>query len=276
MGRNAAIDEDLLRQAAAAFAGPDTGRVVHLESLEHPGITIRCGDDTGYPAASLSKLPLATALLLAGADGTLDLTSPVPSSSWPSTRYPSVLASLQSNLNLAELASLSIVTSDNPAAQVVLEHLPPGAWERATSVLGVAGMAPPSGFGDEHFDGMHHQHTTVDEQVAVLRTIATLDLLAPLYRWMGSSLLNQRVSAMVAPPARFHHKTGSLDGVLHDVGVLASGPHRMVVVALTRNQRDPLATQAAMVDLGVSVAAALGDPTTDDARPADSRADRHV
>jgi beta-lactamase class A len=255
--RDADVDDAALGTAAARFVGDTAGRVVHIEVLGQPTTRTRHGDDTGYPAASLSKLPLVAAALLAGADGTANLSTPVPSSSWGSTAYPSVLTALHSDLTVAEMAALSIVTSDNPAAQVVLDWLPAGAWERATAALGCTGMCPPAGFGDHHFDGMHHQHTTVDEQVAVVTAIATVDELAPLYRWMGSSLLNQRVSAMVAPPIRFHHKTGSLDGVLHDVGILDTGIHQTIIVALTHHQADPVATQSAMVDLGVAVTAAL-------------------
>ncbi len=251
------MDNAALGRAAATFANGATGRVAHIEVLGRSDTRARHGDDVGYPAASLSKVPLAAAALLAGLDGTLDLSAPVPSSAWGSTIYPSVLGALHSDLTVGELVALSIVTSDNPAAQAVLERLPAGAWERAVTTLGCPQMAKPAGYGDDDFDGMHHQLTTVDEQVAVLTAIAARDELAPLYGWMGSSLLNQRVSAMVAPPVRFHHKTGSLDGVLHDVGILDTGTHRAVVVALTRDQADPVATQAAMVDLGIAVTSAL-------------------
>lgn len=254
---HAAVDTGAIHLAVAAFAGRASGRVAHVEVLGQPASRTRHGDDVGYPAASLSKVPLAAAALLAGLDGTLDLCAPVPSSAWGSTIYPSVLGALHSDLTVGELAALSIVTSDNPAAQAVLERLPAGAWERAVTTLGCPNMAKPAGYGDDDFDGMHHQLTTVDEQVAVLTAIATTAEFGDLYRWMGSSLLNQRVSAMVAPPVRFHHKTGSLDGVLHDVGILDTGTHRAVVVALTRDQADPVATQADMVDLGVAITSAL-------------------
>ena len=244
---------DEIGSLVSRFAPAGSGRVVQVTMRTSGGgwgQSWRHGDDVTYPPASLSKVPLTATALLAAHDGLLDLGRRVGPDEFHCSQFPSVTTALTTPLTLGELATLSIVLSDNPAAHVLLEAVGETLWARGVAMLGCPAMTLPVGYRDQDFDAMSTEATTVDEQVAVLRAVDRLAELAPLRAWMGSNLRNGRINAMVPPPHRFHHKTGSLDGCLHDVGILDVNGQTAMVVALTKDQSDPMATEAAMAELG--------------------------
>ena len=252
--------EDATVAAVERFVSVEPGRVAHVAVRDGAGWgwSWRSGDDVAYPAASLTKVPLVAAALLAADAGTLDLEVRVSDDSFHDTVFPTVMRALSTSLTLRELAALSIVLSDNLAAQVLLDAVTDEQWTAGMATLGCGSVARPVGYRDEDFDAMVDEVTTVDDQVAILDAVDRLDVLAPLRAWMGASLRNTRISALIPPPARFHHKTGSLDGVHHDVGLLDAAGHTLLVVALTADQPDPLGTTSDMAELGVALLDAMG------------------
>ena len=246
---------DALDEAVAAFLGGDPGRAVLVADPSDGRILASGGDTLRPPAASLAKVPLVAAALVAAAEGQLDLATRVDPGRLTRTRYPSIHGAVTTPLTLRELAALAIMVSDNAAAQVLCDHLDDAAWWGALTRLGFPDLPRPSGFTDEHLDATTQVRTTLGEQLAILRVVASDARLTPLLGWMGDNLRNNRVSRMIPPPTRFHHKTGTLDGVLHDVGLLVGTRGRLIVVALTERQLDPVGTEVAMGDLGIALAA---------------------
>jgi len=242
--------------AVAEFVAAAPGRAAHVEDLATGFVLGRAGADLRPPTASLAKLPLVAAALVAADAGQLDLTTRVDPHRLSRSQYPSIHGAITTPLTLGELAALAIVLSDNAAAQVVCEYVDPARWADALHVLGLADPGRPPGFTDDHFAELSGLRTDLDAQVAMLRSVATEPVLAPLLGWMGDNLRNTRVSRLIPPPSRFHHKTGTLDGVLHDVGVLRAGHHQLIVVTLTERQVDPVGTEDELTSFGVAVTAA--------------------
>jgi len=257
---DAAQMDDAMGHAVERFVSGSPGRVAHVALRDPEGgwsRSWRAGDDVGYPPASLTKVPLVAVALLAAESGLLNLDARVLPEVFHTSAFPNVLSVVSTPLTLRELAALAIVLSDNLAAQALLDVVDDTQWGRGVAAMGCPGLARPVGYRDQDFDAMWSETTTVDEQVSILAVVDRLDSLAPLRAWMGASLRNNRISTLIPPPARFHHKTGSLDGVHHDVGLLDVGDHTAQVVALTAAQPDPLGTASDMAELGVAVVAAL-------------------
>lgn len=248
---------DPVEHAVATFLGDDPGRAVLVADPDDGRILAVGGDTLRPPAASLAKVPLVAAVLMAAAEEQLDLSTRVDPGRLARTRYPSIHGAVTTPLTLRELAALAIVVSDNAAAQVVGDHLDDAAWRDALQQLGLPAMSRPSGFTDDHLDAAAQVRTSLEEQAAILRVVTSDERLAPLLDWMGDNLRNGRVSRMIPPPTRFHHKTGTLDGVLHDVGLLVGTERRLIVVVLTEGQQDPVATEVAMATLGVALTAVV-------------------
>lgn len=125
--------------------------------------------DVATPAASLTKIPIALAVLTRVADGRLDGSAPVAvpagdaAGSLPGTtrfRHPSVIA-------VDDLVSLALTISDNGAADALLGLVPPGEVMAELEALGIHGIAVRHAFADlsdtplERFapDEAHLAHT---------------------------------------------------------------------------------------------------------------------
>lgn len=216
--------------------------------------------ETPHPAASLLKVPLVGALLKAGADGDVSLDESVRPDLLEQTCYPTVRAAFSgSTLTIAELAALSIITSDNAAASLVLKHLPPKHYFRFLTDAGCDSTDAPQGFGDDCFGGLSRVRTTARDQLRILEHVWETSSLNSLRDWMSNNIRNSRLSARIDPPSIFAHKTGTLDGVAHDVGLLTTPVLRTFIVVLSSNEHDPVTTSAEMADLGCDLMHSLAE-----------------
>ena len=207
--------------------------------------------ETSHPAASLLKVPLVGALLKAGADGSVSLDESVRPDLLEPTCYPTVRAAFSgSTLTIAELAALAIITSDNAAASTILKYLSPKHYFRFLTDAGCDSTDAPQGFGDDSLEDLNRARTTAKDQLGILEHVWKTNSLSPLRNWMSNNIRNSRLSARIDPPATFAHKTGTLDGVAHDVGVLTTPQLHAVIVVLASDEQDSVATSAEMADLG--------------------------
>ena len=70
---------------------------------------------------------------------------------------------------------------------------------------------------------------------------------------MSNNLRNARLSYRIEPPAVFAHKTGTLNGAAHDVGMLTVPTSRVSLVVLTSGE-DPVDISSRMAKFGSDVA----------------------
>ena len=213
---------------------------------------------TEHPAASLLKIPLVAGLLMAIARQEISPDHPVRPDQIGETVYPTVRAAFSSStITLLELSALAILTSDNAAATYILDQFGVDHYLRFLNEAGCHHTGIPPGFGDEHFALLREVKTTAADQSRILSCIWNTDQLKPLRRWMANNVLNARLSARTEPPSVFAHKTGTLEGILHDVGMLTHPGLRASLVVLTSNEMDPIVTTAQLADLGDRLASEL-------------------
>jgi beta-lactamase class A len=232
-----------LLEVLRAFCGDDPGRSVALRGCRPPIGDVAVRGSVPRPAASVIKIALAMAVFRQAALGKVDLDARVPVETFTATRYVSILAGFDKGhqLTVREICRLALITSDNPLA-VFLQGLV--GFEAVNDLLAETGCAPcrmAAGFSESELGPKN--------RVNVLTAAAALDLLSalrsqPVYADLAlalkNNLRNNRIPALLPESVAVIHKTGSLDGVANDVGIVADDAVEFAIAFLTDGQADPV------------------------------------
>ena len=237
------LEEDLAA-ILHAFSGEDRGRSVALRA---PGLArdISVYGSTERPAASVVKIALCMAVTRAGAEGRLDLDAQVPVCALPKTRYVSILAAFDAHrtLSVREVCRMALITSDNPMAV----HLQGLVGLDAVNALLAQVCGPPSRMGA----GFSEAELGPAGRANILTAQAALDLVGalrgdPLYAGlleaMDHNLRNTRIPALMPDDVWIAHKTGSLAGVVNDVGAVRGQGVDFTVAFLCDGQTEAAST----------------------------------
>lgn len=201
-----------------------------------------------FPAASLAKLPILLTLAL-------ELDRPASPYSWSTrlaipdaARVPGdgVLADLSPDLRptIQDLAHLMIAISDNSAANVLLDLVGMETTNQTMSRLGLGQTRLERRFMDFAARQAGRDNWTTATDMALLfsqllngRIPERVRLINMLLRQNACHIL----PAYWGDSALFAHKTGGLEGVMHDAGILfhaLDSPEALIIVALTADQPD--------------------------------------
>jgi beta-lactamase class A len=249
-------EQATVERAVAAFAGADPGRSVAVVALAGPPLEVAVRADEPRPGASLLKLPLVGAVYDAAAAGVLDLDARVPRDRLPVTAYRSVLAALDPGreLSVAELCSFALAASDNTAAHHLLGLVGAEGVNATARAWGCTATRLEAGFDDAALDASARRNVTTARDA--LRMVATLGR-DPAYARAAPALANavggMRIRLRLPPGTRVLSKTGSLEGVCHDAGLILAERSELGLAFLCEGQRD---TALCGVAIGDAVAAA--------------------
>jgi beta-lactamase class A len=248
--------------------------------LDGPESSIEVGSDEVFPAASVIKIAVALEVFCEVEEGVLSLTDRVTLKGANKVIGSGVLAELGEGLapTMADLVFLSMAISDNTAANLLIERIGVGAVNRRLAGLGLKttrlsgrllveetkrGPASPEDFGasaspamTDNDDGRGERSpVTASELVRLLSCVyrrqglpggacdALLDILqksqtaSAIRRGLPESRFRDRT------PARLFHKTGSIRGVVNDVGIVATDRGAYAVALLSKESRDLRTTQ---------------------------------
>ncbi len=241
-----------LFEILSSFCGDDLGRSVAFRGYMPvvPDISIRGGEPR--PAASVIKIALAMAVFQQGARGHIDLNSRVSVQTFSKTRYVSILAAFdfERELSIREICRLALITSDNPLA-VYLQSLVD--FDTVNRLLREIGCDPPSrmgaGFSEEELGPKNRANVlTADTTVHLLSVLKSEPIYADLVLALKNNLRNNRIPALLPEHVSVVHKTGSLDGVANDVGIVYDDKIAFTVAFLTDKQSDPIQTSNDIAD----------------------------
>lgn len=215
--------------------------------LRGDGVSVGIGADVVRPGASVLKLFIAIAVHDAAASGALDPEASTAICELPASENPSVLTALSNDhrFTTAELAGLMLATSDNRIAEHLAFSVGFDRVNRTAHALGCTSSELRIGFSDQALDASGRANvTTVTDCARALDAIWTRPDLTALRAALTSSLFNSRILSMLPDEVLVSHKTGSLTGVVNDVGVLHSSTGSFVACFLTDAQPDPIRTAA--------------------------------
>lgn len=231
-----------------------------VHSLRGPVVTIGIRADEPRPAASLLKLALVGAVYDRAAAEELDLGERVPVERLPATAHRTPLAWLDAGheLSLRELCALCLAVSDNPSAQHLLGLVGVDAVNEKARAWGCSSTRLEAGFDDPSLGmGEAGGVTTARDAAAMLRALA----LDPAYPGAAAALANtvagHRLRSRLPSALRVLHKTGSLGGVCHDVGVVVGEHAELTMGFLCERQRDTVTCGAAIGTTALAMWSAL-------------------
>ena len=245
---------EMWEAAVRRFVGDDTGRSVLLAG---DGCTVGENADVERPGASVLKVFVAVAAYLAAAEGQLDLHETVSVAELPSSLNPSLLDSLSPDhrFTIGELTRLSLAAGDNRIGEHLVLLLGADRVTEIATSLGCSRTRLRVGFADEMLSVRGRANvTTVADCAIVLDALARLPALDPLRPAMRSSLFNSRILLRMPDEIIASHKTGSLSGVVNDVGIIHAPRGDLIACFLTDGQHDSARTSA---DIGECARAAL-------------------
>ncbi|MFJ5119410.1 MULTISPECIES: serine hydrolase [unclassified Kitasatospora] len=240
-------------------------RSVLVKALGDPQLTVAHQADRVLPAASLAKMILGVALFESGEHGDLDLDARVRIGDLPSTMYPSVLQAFDpdSTVTIRELCGLSLVTSDNPAAEHIRSVLGQDRIDSAIKNLRLNSTVFPVGFSERELGPLGRANTTTAEDM--MRLIEYIDQkphLEPLRRYLVNYLRNDRIPSRLDDDVPVRHKTGSLRGVVNDAGIVLHPYTPIAMVFLTDGQSDNVRTAQEIGELSDRIVRIITDGAT--------------
>lgn len=218
------------------------GRSVRCETFAGPVFHAATREDHIRPAASLMKIPLVFAVEQASSRGEFALATPVSVADLPATAYPNILAAFDRGrtLSLQELCRLALITSDNGAASYLWDLVGTAAVNEALEQLGCKDSCAACSFLDEELgDRGRVNLTTASDMIEMFRSVERLGDGSVLKEALANNLRNQRMPLFLEDEVKVAHKTGSLDGVINDAGIVYTGSVSVAFAFLTDGQEDP-------------------------------------
>ena len=235
-----------LQEMLQAFCGDDRGRSAALRGYRpmFGDISVRGGEPR--PAASVIKIALAMAVYREAALGKVDLDARVRVETFTSTRYVSILAGFDRahELSVREVCRLALITSDNPLAVYLQKLAGFDAVNRLLAEIGcVAPCAMAAGFSEEELGPQNRVNVlTADAALRLLSALRSDPLYGDLVLGLQNNLRNNHIPALLPEDVTVIHKTGSLDGVANDIGIVQDERVAFAIAFLTDGQSDTART----------------------------------
>jgi beta-lactamase class A len=230
------------------FVGNDAGRSCSFQSTQPGTIFASRNGDVPRPAASVMKIPLIMSIYAPGGANRTERRARYKIKEFQKTRYVSILAAFDPNheLTLAEICKLAIITSDNPLAVFLQSHT---SFERVnkllTSICGDFGNTMATGFSEEELGPKNRANIlTANACLRVLNALEQGSRYREVLTALENNLRNNRIPARLPETAVVAHKTGSLEGVANDAGIVRDSGVHFRVVFLTDRQPDTEKTSA--------------------------------
>lgn len=210
----------------------------HTPAAEHD-ISLHGGD--AFPAASLAKLPIAVELMRRADLGQFDLAERLDTSTEPRAGGGGVLDAFDpaTQLTLAELCYLMLGVSDNTAANALLDLVGMGEVNETLSRLGFTRTRLARRFMDLEARAARRDNLTCADDLVTLFALLRSGALPGARRLRGmlaAQLVADDIRAWLPVGAELSHKTGELDDVFGDAGILAGPTGSCAFCVLTAEQ----------------------------------------
>lgn len=200
------------------------------------------GKDEPWRAASVIKVPVMTAALEAVAAGRLSLDTRIPLAGAERVDPSGVLCILAdvTEVSVRDLITLMIAISDNMATNMLIDAVGMDAVNASMAAAGMVGsvLRRPLNTRRPEFAEVRNSLTPTDAVRALARIARGEGCYAdPQLREVALTALQrqQHVDLLprhLPPHLSLAHKTGSLDGLRHDAGIVLRDSHALGVVAV--------------------------------------------
>jgi beta-lactamase class A len=217
-----------------------------------PPLDVAISADYVFPAASLAKIPIAIELMRRVDMGQFDLSERLDTATAPRVGGGGVLDYLDpaTQLTLGDLLTLMLIVSDNTASNILLDLVGMGEVNETMSRLNLTHTRLA-----RHFMDFEARRARRDNLTTAAETLTQMELLRgnalPGGRRLRETLAAQQsfselTEGWLPSSATLAHKDGTLEGAVHDAGILSGPKGAGVYCILTTEQRDIPAARAAI------------------------------
>lgn len=242
-------------QASIDAIAEDAGGNVSVGVREmRSGASLERDPDRVFPSASVIKLPILVALLARVEAGELEWDRRVSLTEEACVEGSGVLRELHRGieLTLRDLARLMIVVSDNTASNLLIDLV---GIERVNALLASLGYRHTR-LGRKFYDfaardAGHENLCAAGELCDLLCCLVRGEVVSPaaseeMLAIMKRQAYTERIPALLPPETPVAHKTGTITGVVHDVGVIFAPAGPLALAVLTQGCHDAVAAQTAI------------------------------
>lgn len=225
------------------FAEKQPGRSVSVKLFKGGNFEYSVRGNAPRPAASVIKMALAVALYDMSYSGMINLDNTVAKKMLPKTKYPNVFAAFDSehNFSLKELIALSLITSDNPTSEYLLKMVGIPRINETLMRMGCSEYATMTvGFSDPMLSREGRKNIlTSDDALKIIEEITYNSRYLPIRRALENNLRNQRIPLLIPDGVVIIHKTGTLAGVVNDVGIIVDDGLELGISVMTDKETSP-------------------------------------
>lgn len=221
-----------LTRVAQMFADNPGNIAVIVQSKTDPALGIAINDEMPLPSASLIKIAIACA---AADDPQVDLSKPIKVSDLDATFYCSILQAFDpiDEISLKSLIGLMLIVSDNPATTAVLDAI---GIDKVNAWLASNGLNETNldvGFDDASLGNpLRANQTNAQDCFHLLKLVDTDPAYAFIKHMLANNLRNERIPKQLPDEAVIAHKTGTLNGLVHDIAIIESSDASYYLVIL--------------------------------------------
>ena len=232
---------EALRQASETFVQRPGTVAVIAQSKANPSQTVSINESVKLPSASVIKAAIACAAVdKAG----LDLTQTIKRRDLDETFYCSILHAFDQDetLTLKSLIGLMLIVSDNPATTAVLERAGMATVNAWLQGNGMPDTHIEIGFDDASLGApLRANLTSARDCVTLLHLIDQTPRYGFIKRMLANNLRNERIPKCLPDDAVIAHKTGTLNGLVHDIAIVESPVAAYYLVVLADGLEDDAA-----------------------------------
>lgn len=238
---------ETIKKAIDSFTS--SHRSLHFEILRGGDFSLSVNEKDTMPLASLVKIPLALAWL-----------EKERSVSWgdiqslEKSAYPSVLNGLDRDRILSpdELASFSLITSDNIAADIIFDNLSQKEINASLIKMGALSTKIERSFKDQDLGFLLEKNTGSASDVASIFSYlykSQEQKAKKILFWLKNNIRNNRIPKLLPDRIKIAHKTGSLEGVVHDAGIIYGKNIDLLLVSMSSQEDDVLKAEKDIAQL---------------------------
>ncbi len=225
------------------------------------GETFGLNAERDFASASTIKILILAALGEAVAAGTLNLDDKLPAAADIRLSGSGVLNWLDPalELSLRDHAWLMTAVSDNSTSNVLMNAVGIDAINGLGRRLDVGAMHMGRNFMDRNIPpGPPKNRATAQGLVNVLSAIYRDEIATPeLCAWMRQLLADQqhrdRLARHLPEGVAYAGKTGTIEGIVHDCGVLSGSHGRIAIAVLTQGYPNPYDAERFIGRIGAAI-----------------------
>lgn len=221
-----------LERACHTFADQAGEIAVIIESKANLSDRIAVNSSMTMPSASLVKVAIACA---AASDPDLDLLAPQAIGDLDETFYCSILQAFEpgDQVSLKALIGMMLIVSDNPATSAVLDAV---GMDKVNTWLAENGLRDTNlsiGFNDGSLGApLRANLTTAEDCLSLLKLVEKRPEYGFVRHMLRNNLRNERIPKRLPDSAVIAHKTGTLNGLMHDIAIVESPEAAYYLIAL--------------------------------------------